>query len=79
MISATLLIAYLNLGASSCSKKQDIDIGIFSKKYQKFYFANEYTEEEYEFDTFDQRADKLVCVPYKQYIQLQKDYVCKKR
>jgi len=56
-----------------------VDIGVFSKKYQKFYFANEYEGTKYEFGTYDSRADKLVCVPYEQYIEMTKEYVCKKK
>lgn len=55
----------------------DVDVGIFSRKYQKFYFSNDATGEKYEHDTFDPRADKLVCVPYQQYIDLQENYTCK--
>lgn len=78
MTLGMLLIAYLNLGSASCSKKLDLDIGIFSKKHQKFYFANEKKETKYEFGTFDPRADKLVCVPYDQYIDYTEKYTCKR-
>ena len=79
MTLGMLLIAFLSLGVASCRHKNDVDIGIFSKKYQKFYFANEYEGTKYEFGTYDSRADKLVCVPYEQYIEMTKEYVCKKK
>lgn len=77
MISAMLLISFLSLGIASCPKKNDIDIGLFSVKHQKFYFDNEKTGIAYEHGTYDARANKLVCVPYAQYIDYQSRYTCK--
>lgn len=76
MTLGMLLIAYLSLGISSCQTKQNIDVGIFSRDYQKFYFSNAYTGKKAEFGTQDDRADRLVCVPYQQYIDIKKNYTC---
>ena len=57
----------------------DVDVGIFSRKFQKFYFSNDARGTKMEFGTTDPRADKLVCIPYQQYIDIQTEYTCKKK
>jgi hypothetical protein len=79
MISGMLLISFLTLGNNSCQTKQNIDVGIFSRDYQKFYFSNQATGKKFEIQSTDPRADKLVCVPYRQYIDLQKNYTCQRK
>ena len=79
MISGMLLISFLTLGNSSCQTKQNIDVGLFSVDYQKFYFSNAKTGNKFEIDATDSRANKLVCLPYRQYIDLQKNYTCQRK
>lgn len=79
MISVMLLVSFSCLAFPGCPQKLNIDKSIFSWEHQKFYQSNDFTGKEAEFTCQDPRADKLVCMPYDQYIKFQQDYVCKKK
>lgn len=78
-ISALLLISFSLCGFPGCEEKYNIDKSIFSWEHQKFYQSNEATGAKAEFTCQDKRADKLVCMPYGQYIDFFNNYECKKR
>lgn len=77
MTSVKLLTILLTFTISGCKDKLNLDISIFSWKFQKFYQSNEATGEKAEFPPTDQRADKIVGIPYNQYIDFQKNYECR--
>lgn len=74
MISVMLLVSCALLGC----KGEDIDICTFSKQFQKFYCHNEFTGKDWEYSAVQAPTD-MVCMPYDQYVNFQKEYVCKKK
>lgn len=75
---ASALIIMASAVVSCASKPLDLDIGLFSRDAQTFYFHNAATAKDYQLESEDPAADKLVCIPNKQYLQYLKDYTCTK-
>jgi len=77
-IIAVTLVSFSCLAFPGCPEKLDIDKCTFSAKFQKFYCHNDFTNKDWEYAAVAAPVD-MVCIPYDQYIEFQKDYVCKRK
>lgn len=79
MLKPKMILGMLLVSCSLLAcKGEDIDKCTFSKKFQKFYCHNDFTNKDWEYQAVNATTD-MVCMPYDQYIDFQKDYVCKRK